>query len=65
MTRPFDPDNREVRPVMTPDGRGDVVAESVEKPGEFGVKMGQQDKRKQTVRPMRWYRAEEMEEVEE
>jgi hypothetical protein len=48
---------------MTPKGIGTVVHRDKRRRSEFGVRMGESDGKH--VRPLEWFRAEEMEEVEE
>lgn len=59
VRKPFDQSNKEVRPVMTPDGRGVLIAKTTDIEGnnpKWEVKFGPHYK---------LYRAEEMEEVDE
>jgi hypothetical protein len=67
MTRPFDPSNRDERWVLTPDGIGELSDYDLAHPLEwFRVKVGKLDgRRRKQVRPCIWYRADELEEVEE
>ena len=59
MTYPFDPINREQRPVITPDGRGwlSTYDPDTKKHGVLlDVKKG--------LRPLKYYRIDELQEVE-
>lgn len=62
VRKPFDPSNKKVRPVMTPGGRGVLIAKTVDIEGNNPKWLVKMDNGKNT----HWlYKVEEMEEVEE
>lgn len=60
MTFPFDPTNREQRPVMTPDGHGWLSTFDPDNPQRFGVLLDV----KKGLRPLKYYRIDELQEME-
>ena len=56
MTKPFDPTNKEVRPVMTPDGKGDLIYYDRDDKNLFGVKL--------ESKKIRFYPSEVLQETE-
>jgi hypothetical protein len=56
---PFDPTNREQRPVMTPDGRGWLSTYDPDSK-KYGVLLDVE----KGLRPLKYYRIDELQEVE-
>ena len=54
--KPFDKENKEVRPVMTPDGKGDLIYRDKDNDNIFGVKLEN--------KKIKFYKSEELQEIE-
>jgi len=54
--KPFDKENKDVRPVMTPDGKGDLLYYDRDNKNLFGVKLEN--------KKIKFYELEELQEIE-
>lgn len=54
--KPFDKENKEVRPVMTPDGKGRLIYYDKDNNNVFGVKLEN--------KKIKFYESEELQEME-